>query len=110
MAKKYQFNKSEQKVAFLMDNVPHARHDYLALILTYWQIFDGVEIPPEVFAQIVEKATQPETITRSRRRILEQSRMQRYLELQRMAKEQVEVKAPLIRGGNKVDREASKEP
>jgi hypothetical protein len=106
----YKFDKVEQKVAFLMDNVPHARHNYLALLLTYWQMFDGIEIPLEIFKQIVEKGTQPETITRSRRRIAEQSRMKRYLELQRMAKEQVEVKAPLIQGGQPVDRKESSGP
>lgn len=107
---KFKLDKSEQKVAFLMDKVPYAHQNYLALILSYWQIFDGVEIPPEVFSQIVEKGTQPETITRSRRKIAEQARMKRYLELQRMAKGQVQVKAPLTQGGTPVDREEEQKP
>lgn len=103
---KYRLDKSEQKVAFLMDNVPHARYNYLALILSYWKLFDGIEIPDDLFTQIVEKATQPETITRSRRRVTQQSRIKAYLELQRMVQEQVEVKAPLNQGGNNIDRES----
>jgi hypothetical protein len=107
----FEFDKVAQRVAFLMDHIPQARHDYLTLILSYWKIFDGIQIPDEIFAEIVEKGSQPETISRSKRKVKEQLRMKQYLELQRMAKVEVKVKAPLIKGGHVVDRrEENKSP
>lgn len=83
----YKLKGSVNKTAFIMDKIPPARHDYLLLLISYWQIFDGIDIPDEVIQQIIDKATQPETISRSRRKVLEQARMKQYLELYRMAKE-----------------------
>lgn len=85
---------SLRRTAFLMDNIPQTRHNYLHLILSYWQVFDGIEIPEETVKQIVAKATQPETISRSRRKALEQLRYRQYLELHRMAKELEKAEAP----------------
>jgi hypothetical protein len=90
----YEFDRSDQKVAYIMNVVPQARQDYLLLILLYWQIFDGVEIPEEVISQIVNRATKPETITRSRRKVSEQLKLQQLLQLQRMFKEEVKEEAP----------------
>jgi hypothetical protein len=105
----FEFDKVDQRVAFIMDHIPQARHDYLTLILGYWKIFDGVNIPDEIFAEIVEKGSQPETISRSRRKVKEQLRMKQYLELQRMVQVEAKVKAPLIKGGQLVDRREENE-
>jgi hypothetical protein len=93
--KQLKLDGSINKTSFLMDKMPVTRTNYLHLILSYWQVFDGIDIPEEVVKQIVEKATQPETISRARRRALEQLRMKQFLELQkRMAKESVKAEAP----------------
>ena len=84
-------NGSREKVAFLMDNIPQARSNYLYLMLSYWQVFDEIDIPDDVINQIVEKATQPETVTRARRKAKELARYREILELQRMVKELEEV-------------------
>lgn len=89
-----QFDGALSKTAFLMDTIPQTRRDYLYLILSYWQVFDGIELPDEVVKDIIGKATQPETINRARRKAMEQLRMKQYLELQRMAKELDTVEAP----------------
>lgn len=104
----HDFRKADQRVAYIMDQLPQARHDYLTLLLLHWRLFDGIQIPDDVFREIVDKATQPETITRSRRKVKERDRLRQYLELQRMAQVEVEVKAPLL-GGQPVDRKESKE-
>jgi hypothetical protein len=91
----YKLDCTFDKVAFIMDKIPPARHDYLYLLISYWQVFDGIEIPDDLVKQIVERGTQPETISRSRRKVLEQAKMKQYLELQRMAKEaKVKEEAP----------------
>lgn len=77
-------NQAYRKVAYLMDAAPQARQDNLLIILMYWQIFDGIELPSEIVAQILEKATAPETITRSRRKVTAHNRYKQLLELQRM--------------------------
>lgn len=84
-------NGSQQKVAFLMDNIPQTRNSYLHLMLSYWQVFDDIDIPDELVKEIVEKATQPETVTRARRKAKELARYKEILELQRMVKELGEV-------------------
>lgn len=90
----YKLNGSREKVAFLMDNIPQARYNYLHLLLSYWQIFDGIDLPDNIVKQIAEKATPPETITRSRRRARELARYREILELQRLAEELEEVGEP----------------
>lgn len=85
---------SLQKTAFLMDKIPATRNNYVHLILSYWQVFDGIEIPEEVVKQIVDRATQPETISRSRRKALQQMRIKKLIEAYRMAKESVKAEAP----------------
>jgi hypothetical protein len=90
----FEFDRSDQKVAYIMNVVPQARKDYLLLILLYWQIFDGIELPEEIVSQIVQRATTPETITRSRRKVTEQLKIQQLLQLQRMFKAEVKEEAP----------------
>lgn len=75
---------SRERVAFIMDNIPQARHNYLLLLLSYWQLFDGIDLPEDLVKQLVDKATQPETIARSRRKAFELARYRELLDLQRM--------------------------
>lgn len=89
-----EFKTHEQKIAYIMSIVPQARNNYVLLILMYWQIFDDIEISEETIKQIVERATQPETITRSRRKVTEQLKYKQFLELQRMRQAEVKEEAP----------------
>lgn len=86
-----QLNGSVKKVAYLMDNIPQTRYNYLYLLLSYWQVFDEIDIPDNVVEQIVERATLPGTVSRSRRRARELSRIKAILELQRLVEELEEV-------------------
>lgn len=63
----------KQRVYKLMDKVPliakYERGDLL-LVLLYWRIYDGIQIPPRVMKEILHKATVPESITRRKRELL----------------------------------------
>lgn len=83
MNQDHDLDTNEKRVAYLMNNIPAARHSNLYLILSYWQIFNDIDIPEELLQELAGTATQPETITRARRKVLEQHRIRRYLELQR---------------------------
>lgn len=83
MNQDHDLDTNEKRVAYLMNNIPAARHSNLYLILSYWQIFNDIDIPEELLQELAGSATQPETITRARRKVLEQHRIRRYLELQR---------------------------
>ena len=78
---------SREKVAFILDNIPQTRHNYLLLLLSYWQLFDGIDIPESLVKQIAGQATQPETVARSRRKAVEMARYKQILELQRLVQE-----------------------
>lgn len=90
-----QFDSPKERVAFIMDEVPETRYNYLYLIVSYWQLFDGIDIPQETIQQIINQGTQPETIARSRRRALEHKKRlneksARQLEAQAKVLEEVE--------------------
>ena len=76
-----------------MDNVPKARDNYLLLLITYWKVFDDVNIPDGLISEILEKATQPETVSRSRRKALEYNRVSELLKIKMMAEEAAKVRA-----------------
>ena len=88
MNQDHDLDTNEKRVAYLMNNIPAARHSNLYLILSYWQIFNDIDIPEELLQELAGSATQPETITRARRKVLEQHRIRRYLELQRTVLEE----------------------
>lgn len=62
---------SYQRVAWLLEKVPATQFNYKLLMLMYWQIFDGVDIPKETIAQVIKVGTEPETINRAKRKVLE---------------------------------------
>ncbi len=86
-------DRSDQRVAYIMSIVPQTKTDYLLLILMYWQIFDDIDLSEDTIKQILEKATTPETITRSRRKVSEQLKYKMFLE-QRMIQAEVTEEAP----------------
>ena len=51
---------------------PEARNNDKLLMLLYWEIIDGIQIPKEFKKAFLTKATHPETIRRARQRIQEQ--------------------------------------
>ncbi|BCO16064.1 hypothetical protein_gp011 [Bacillus phage vB_BceM_WH1] len=75
-----ELNTSLEKVAYLMDAFPEARENYAFLLLAYWKVFDDIAIPHSLFLEIMDKATQPETISRAKRKAKEFARMRAFLE------------------------------
>lgn len=61
---------TEQKVAYLLDEVPAARMNYKLLLLLYWQVFDNIEIPQTIVNAILADGTEPESISRLKRKAL----------------------------------------
>lgn len=61
---------TEQKVAYLVSQVPATRSNYKLLLLLYWQIFDGIQIPSEIVNAILEKGTEPESLGRLKRKAI----------------------------------------
>lgn len=76
---------SLDKVAYLLEEFPEARNNYKFLMLAYWKIFDDIAIPHSLFLEILDKATQPESISRAKRKAFEYSRMREILELTKQA-------------------------
>jgi len=56
-------------VAYILKRVPAAAENSNLLFLLYWQLFDKINIPPELMKKM-EKATSPETIARYKRMLL----------------------------------------
>lgn len=81
MPEEIDLSTTEKRVAYILEHVPATRSNYLLLILTYWQVFDGINIPPELAQQIAGVATQPETVNRSRRKVIEKLKILEELEL-----------------------------
>lgn len=57
-----------KNVGRLIKRAPNVTNDDRVLLLLYWQIYDDIEIPPEVAKKIITKGTRPESITRSKRK------------------------------------------
>jgi hypothetical protein len=55
------------RVNQLIKSFPEAANDDRLLLIAYWQVFDGIEIPSEVSLAIAGSATMPDTITRLKR-------------------------------------------
>lgn len=64
----------------MLGRVPHARVDNKLLVLTYWRVFDNIDIPPDLAKKILENGTSPETIMRSKRKVIEKVREIGYFE------------------------------
>lgn len=64
----------KQRIAFILDKVPAARTDKKLLMVTYWKLFNEIEIPDEVAQNIITKADEPETIMRLARQVIKEAR------------------------------------
>lgn len=64
-------NNSYKRVAYILENAPQSRYDNKLLLLLYWQMFDDIPMADTVAKEIIERGTEPETILRSRRKIIE---------------------------------------
>ncbi|HLO11161.1 MAG TPA: hypothetical protein VK190_02770 [Pseudoneobacillus sp.] len=60
---------SISSVGYILDRVPEANESYILLVLLYWKLFDGIDIPVSLMREIIEKGTAPESITRLKRMI-----------------------------------------
>ena len=62
------------RIRYLLATYPETM-DYKFLLLYYWMIFDGIDIPKDVMKNIIEKGAEPNSISRLRRRIMEEERL-----------------------------------
>jgi hypothetical protein len=61
-------------VGYLIKRAPNATKDDRVLLVLYWQLFDGIEIPRDVAQKIITSGTRPESITRSKRKLYKKSK------------------------------------
>lgn len=57
-------------MAYLVSQVPATQSNYKLLLLLYWQVFDGIDIPRDIVNTILEKGTEPESIGRLKRKAI----------------------------------------
>lgn len=62
---------TREQIEYIISRVPAAASNTVLLVLTYWKIFDGIDIPPTVAKEILAKATPASTITRTKRKLLQ---------------------------------------
>lgn len=62
--------KINEAVAYILKNVPEARNNNNLLVALFWQVFEGIDLSPELVKQLI-LATSIESIVRAKRRILE---------------------------------------
>jgi hypothetical protein len=55
------------RVSWLIESFPESASDDRLLLIAYWQIFDGIEIPKNVAQAIAKSGTMPDTLTRLKR-------------------------------------------
>lgn len=63
-----------EQIRYLAESVPDLRNANnrrrkVLLTLLYWKVFDGIELPPDIMKQILERGTNPETICRALRHV-----------------------------------------
>jgi hypothetical protein len=59
------------RVRYILHVLPEAKENRRLLFLTYWVLFDKIDIPKEVFQDLLIRSTTPETIIRCRRQALQ---------------------------------------
>lgn len=64
----------EDRIKYLLSEYPETM-DYKILLLYYWKIFDKIDIPDSVAKAIVERGSEPNSLSRIRRRVLEEERI-----------------------------------
>lgn len=68
MTEEPQLNNIYEKVTWLVQNVPETKTNFKLLILLYWQMFDEIDIPAHLITDIMEKGSEPESISRLKRK------------------------------------------
>lgn len=71
---------TEQKVAYLLDHAPETKENYNYLVALYWTVFDDIHLSIDQIDQIIQKGKSPETISRAKRKILEDARILEMIE------------------------------
>lgn len=71
MEKKSELVTIKDRVLFLIDRVPAVKTNYKMLLILYWQVFDGIEMPKETARAILDRGAQPESIDRMKRKNVE---------------------------------------
>lgn len=61
-------------VAYLLDTIPGAAEDSRLLLLAFWKLCDGIDIPRSVFQEVMARGSYPDSIFRRKREILESRR------------------------------------
>lgn len=69
-----------QRISYLYDVLPETEESRLLLILSYWRVFDGIDIPDWVIKDIMEKGSEPESITRIGRKVTGFKQLQTIIE------------------------------
>jgi len=69
MRRKPNAKKVKSNVGALVERLPNLTKDDRFLLIAYWQVYDGIEIPPKVAKEIITRGTKPESITRSKRKV-----------------------------------------
>lgn len=54
----------KEKVKYLISIAPDLVNNPSALLLLYWKIFDGINVPNELINEVAVKATPPESVLR----------------------------------------------
>lgn len=75
-ARKYQreLTSHDGKINYLLESIDELNSTTnprrkIFLVLMYWKVFDGIDIPAEVLQDILKKGTNPETILRRARNV-----------------------------------------
>jgi len=58
-------------VRYILAHYPNARSNDKLLMLLYWKMVDGIDIPRDFWYAFLHRATPPETIRRARQKIQE---------------------------------------
>lgn len=58
------------RIRHILHLAPIAARDMRLLLMLYWKVFDGADIPDSAIASVVMKGTRPDNIMRICRRVL----------------------------------------
>lgn len=73
---------TEEKVNYILDNMPRTKKDNKLFLLIYWQLYDNIDIPESLIKDIMNHGTYPETISRAKRKVMLSRREQMRTDLE----------------------------
>ena len=59
-----------ERVRYLLENVPATRQNDQLLVVTYWKVFNEIDISKDAVQAIMDRGALPESITRYKRDVL----------------------------------------